>query len=112
MEDNHIVFVGDSLARNRLESLLRMLSIVSTHNLVYTKGHDNKFRRWHFVSHNVSVLVYWSPFLVHRVEISNEGPNYKYLDLVDEKWIMNIDKTDLVLGSHGFADLGGNETDF
>jgi hypothetical protein len=45
-----------------------MLSSFSNPNLIYTSGDDNKFRRWHFDSHNVSVSVYWSPFLVQGVE--------------------------------------------
>ncbi|XP_027187814.1 xyloglucan O-acetyltransferase 1 [Cicer arietinum] len=101
--NKHIAFVGDSMARNQLESLLCMLSTVSTPNLVYTSGVDNKFRKWNFVSHNASVSVYWSPFLVQGVEKSNEGPNHNklYLDLVDEKWGKEMEFMDFIVISVG-----------
>ncbi|KAJ8443109.1 hypothetical protein Cgig2_030877 [Carnegiea gigantea] len=63
----HLAF-GDSIARNQLESLLCMLSSFSPSNLVYSKGDDNKFRRWHFPSHNANVSVYWSPLLVKEIK--------------------------------------------
>ncbi|PNX71283.1 hypothetical protein L195_g027158 [Trifolium pratense] len=103
VENKHIAFVGDSMARNQLESLLCMLSTFSNPNLVYTSGDDNKFRRWHFDSHNATVSVYWSPFLVQGVEKSNEGPNHNklYLDLVDERWAKDMDEMDYVVLSIG-----------
>ncbi|XP_062110239.1 xyloglucan O-acetyltransferase 1 [Humulus lupulus] len=103
IQNKHIAFIGDSMARNQLESLLCMLSTVSNPNLFYKSGEDNKFRRWHFPSHNANLSIYWSPFLVQGVEKSNDGPNHNklYLDRVDERWASELDTIDQVLLSIG-----------
>ncbi|KAK8485819.1 hypothetical protein V6N11_012847 [Hibiscus sabdariffa] len=103
LSNKHIAFVGDSMARNQLESLLCMLATVSEPNLVYTSGEDNRFRTWHFASHNIVVSVYWSPFLVRGVEKSDYGPNYNelYVDSVDERWTADLDHIDMIVLSIG-----------
>ncbi|KAK4779661.1 hypothetical protein SAY87_015767 [Trapa incisa] len=101
--NRHVAFVGDSMARNQLESLLCMLSSVSVPNLVYTNGDDNKFRKWHFPKDNVSISVYWSPFLVKGVEKSSSGPAYNklFLDSVDERWAADLGSIDMLVLSIG-----------
>ncbi|KAF2325351.1 hypothetical protein GH714_027008 [Hevea brasiliensis] len=81
-----------NLPRNQLESLLCMLASASAPKLVYRDGKDNKFRRWRFDSQNITISVYWSPFLVKGVEKSNAGPNHNklYLDHVDERWAADM----------------------
>lgn len=103
LRNKHLAFVGDSMARNQLESLLCMLSTVSVPNLVYRDGEDNKFRRWHFDAHNVTVSVYWSPFLVKGVEKSKTGPDHNklYVDHVDERWAADLDQIDMIVLSLG-----------
>lgn len=71
MRNKHLAFVGDSMARNQLESLLCMLTTVSTPDLVFTVGKEYNFRRCHFLSHNLNVAIYWSPFLVKGIEKIN-----------------------------------------
>nr|XP_043610029.1 protein ALTERED XYLOGLUCAN 4 [Erigeron canadensis] len=100
--DKHVAFVGDSIARNQLESLLCLLATVSVPNLIYTNGEDNKFRKWHFASHNVNVSVYWSPFLVKGFEKSEETPyNRLYLDSVNDVWAKDLGEMDMVILSIG-----------
>ncbi|KAK9276661.1 hypothetical protein L1049_006197 [Liquidambar formosana] len=103
LQNKHLAFVGDSMARNQLESLLCMLASVSPPDLVYQDGGDNKFRRWNFASHNINVSIYWSPFLVKGLEKSNNGPNYNklYLDSVDERWAMDMNHIDMFVLSIG-----------
>ncbi|CAL0311918.1 unnamed protein product [Lupinus luteus] len=102
IRNKHIAFIGDSVARNQLESLLCMIATASTPNLIYQKGEDNQFSRWHFPSHNASISLYWSPFLVQGVEKSGTKPyNELYLDHVDEKWGRDIDQMDLIVLSFG-----------
>ncbi|XP_039068914.1 protein ALTERED XYLOGLUCAN 4-like [Hibiscus syriacus] len=103
LSNKHIAFVGDSMARNHLESLLCMLATASNPNLVYSNGEDNKFRRWHFDSRNVTVSVYWSPFLVRGVEKSKTGPDHNelHVDVVDERWGSDLDHLDMVVLSIG-----------
>lgn len=99
--DKHVAFVGDSIARNQLESLLCLLSTVSPPNLIFTKE-DNKFRKWHFPSHNVHLSVYWSPFLVKGIEKSEETPfNRLYLDSVNDVWAKDLGEIDMVVLSIG-----------
>ncbi|KAJ6794895.1 protein ALTERED XYLOGLUCAN 4 [Iris pallida] len=100
----HLAFVGDSLARNQLESLLCLLSSASPPELVYRDGDDNKFRRWVFSSHNATVSVFWSPFLVRGIEKSPETGrvhNQLFLDHVDERWASELDNIDAVVLSVG-----------
>ncbi|XP_028754445.1 protein ALTERED XYLOGLUCAN 4 [Neltuma alba] len=103
LKNKHVAFVGDSMARNQLESLLCLLATASTPNLVYRNGDDNKFRRWFFPSHNASLSVYWSPFLVKGIEKSSTGPNHNklYLDIVDERWASEMDQMDMIVLSIG-----------
>ncbi|KAJ8451664.1 hypothetical protein Cgig2_018298 [Carnegiea gigantea] len=102
LKGKHLAFVGDSMARNQLESLLCMLSSFSPPNLVYSEGDDNKFRRWHFPSHYVNISVYWSPFLVKGIEKDGDRDyNELYLDSVDEMWASDLDSIDMVVLSIG-----------
>ncbi|KVI05632.1 protein ALTERED XYLOGLUCAN 4 [Cynara cardunculus var. scolymus] len=102
IRDKHLAFVGDSIARNQLESLLCLLATASTPNLIFTSGEDNKFRKWHFASHNVNVSVYWSPFLVKGIEKSEETPyNRLYLDSVNDVWAKDLGEIDMMVLSIG-----------
>lgn len=106
LRNKHLAFVGDSVARNQLESLICMMATVSSPNLVFNNGEDNKFRKWHFPSHNASVSIFWSPFLVKGIEKSDEvnsSRNYNtlYLDSVDEKWAGEIGTLDMIVLSVG-----------
>lgn len=111
MRNKHLAFVGDSIARNQAESLLCLLSTGSSPKLVYplaasAVGEDEKkFRKWHFPSHNVSVSIYWSPFLVKGIEKKSEVPpqNYNtlYLESVDERWATDITGIDMIILSVG-----------
>lgn len=102
MRDKHLAFIGDSMARNQLESLVCLLSTVSSPDLVYRNGEDNKFRKWRFESHNFTVSVYWSPFLVAGMEKSgNLDHNVLHLDRVDERWGNDLESIDTVVVSVG-----------
>ncbi|XP_057444836.1 xyloglucan O-acetyltransferase 1-like [Lotus japonicus] len=103
IKNKHIAFVGDSLARNQVESLLCMLATASTADLVYRNGKEGKFRRWHFPAYNANLSIYWSPFLVHGVERSDKGSYYNsiYSDRVNERWARDVDQMDLILVSFG-----------
>ncbi|KAL6577859.1 hypothetical protein OROMI_010187 [Orobanche minor] len=102
LENKHVAFVGDSLARNQLESLLCMLATVSKPNLYYAGDHENKFRKWHLSPHNINISIYWSPFLVKGVEKTNDRNfNTLYLDSVDEKWANDLGSIDVLVLSAG-----------
>ncbi|KAJ8773817.1 hypothetical protein K2173_008280 [Erythroxylum novogranatense] len=103
LRNKHLAFVGDSMARNQLESLLCLLATASVPKLVHRDGENNKFRRWYFESYNTSISIYWSPFLVKGVEKSKSGPDHNelYLDHLDEKWAADMDGFQVIVLSIG-----------
>ncbi|KAG9155508.1 hypothetical protein Leryth_009934 [Lithospermum erythrorhizon] len=102
LKNKHLAFVGDSMARNQLESLMCMLAIKSKPDLVYKDGEENKFRKWYFPSYNASVSIYWSPFLVKGVEKKGDlKNNLLYLDTVNERWGNDLVQMDIIVLSVG-----------
>ncbi|KAM7249976.1 hypothetical protein ACFE04_021859 [Oxalis oulophora] len=100
--NKHVAFVGDSLARNQLESLVCMLGSASTPRLVYKDNEENKFRRWYFDSHNFTISIYWSPFLVHGIEKLNYSDhNQLHVDKIDERWGKDLEYMDMLVLSFG-----------
>ncbi|XP_027187357.1 xyloglucan O-acetyltransferase 1-like [Cicer arietinum] len=99
IKNKQIAFVGDSLARNQIDSLICLLSTTSTPQGSQHKGST----KWYFPSHNANVSIYWSPFLVKGEQRKNKGPNYNtiFLDHVNEKWANDINEMDLVVLSFG-----------
>ncbi|TVU11900.1 hypothetical protein EJB05_45510 [Eragrostis curvula] len=59
-----LAFIGDSLARNQMESLLCLLSQAETPTDVYRDAFD-KFRTWHFPAHNFTLMAMWTEFYAH-----------------------------------------------
>ncbi|KAJ1289497.1 hypothetical protein BS78_02G168700 [Paspalum vaginatum] len=127
----HVAFVGDSLARNQCESLVCLLASAFPARLVRGAGGGDgdgdgdelrKFRRWAFPSHNATVSVFWSPFLVNGTERPKTPPpaggmyhNRIYFDQPDERWAAAVPGVDVVVLSAGqwylnpamFYDRGG-----
>ncbi|XP_027362809.1 protein ALTERED XYLOGLUCAN 4-like [Abrus precatorius] len=101
IKNKHVAFIGDSLARNQIESLLCLLATVSMPKRVHHKGSN----KWHFASHNASLSFYWSPFLVQGVQrqSKSKGPHYNimHLDHVHEKWARDMDQIDIIVLSFG-----------
>ena len=99
ISNNHVAFVGDSLSRNHLDSLLCMLSTVSKPKRVRHQGS----RWWLFRSHNATLSFYWSPFLVEGVQRQFPVPPYNtvYLDRVNMRWARDMDQMDMIVLSFG-----------
>ncbi|KAE8803810.1 leaf senescence protein-like [Hordeum vulgare] len=101
----HVAFVGDSLARNQCESLVCLLGSEYPVELVLDGGEERKFRRWAFRSHNATVSVFWSPFLVNGTEKSSApgrlGYNRLYFDQPDERWAAELPGIDVAVLSFG-----------
>ncbi|KAG8056590.1 hypothetical protein GUJ93_ZPchr0002g23036 [Zizania palustris] len=106
----HVAFVGDSLARNQCESLVCLLTSEFPAELVRGSGdgdEERKFRRWLFRSHNATVSVFWSPFLVNGTEKSSSTAgggldhNRLYFDQTDERWAAELHGIDVVVLSIG-----------
>ncbi|CAO2825478.1 unnamed protein product [Amaranthus hypochondriacus] len=101
-----MAFVGDSLARNHMQSLVCLLSQVER-PLDNSTTQDENFKRWYYPSYNFTLAMIWSPFLVKAQENDPNGKPGKitfaglYLDEVDETWAAQIDGLDHIIISAG-----------
>ncbi|GAB2278199.1 Protein trichome birefringence-like 19 [Dionaea muscipula] len=100
-----LAFVGDSVARNQMQSLICLLSRVEYPiDVSYTP--DEYFKRWFYKTYNFTLATFWTPFLVKAKENDPNGPNGTglfglYLDEPDQKWATQIDEFDYVVVSVG-----------
>ncbi|XP_062178824.1 xyloglucan O-acetyltransferase 2-like [Phragmites australis] len=106
----HVAFIGDSMARNQAESLVCLLGASSSssfpYRLVYRdpEPRTRKFWRWAFPSHNVTVSVYWAPFLARATGKSEDYSmphNTVYLNSLAERWSADADTMDVAVISTG-----------
>ncbi|XP_026427973.1 protein trichome birefringence-like 25 [Papaver somniferum] len=105
MRDKSWGFIGDSIARNHVQSLLCILSKVEIADEIY---HDEEYRskRWHFPSYNFTLSVIWSPFLL-KSEIFEDmygvstGEIQLHLDKLDKKWTREYESFNYVTISGG-----------
>ncbi|KAG0482228.1 hypothetical protein HPP92_010312 [Vanilla planifolia] len=99
-----LAFVGDSLARNHMESLLCLLSQAETPRNVYKDAGD-QFRTWHFPHHNFTLMVMWTEFLVIGTEKTINGKGTSafdvHLDRVNRAWADKIPFLDYIIVSIG-----------
>ncbi|CAD5172986.1 unnamed protein product [Musa acuminata subsp. malaccensis] len=100
-----LAFVGDSVGRNQMQSLICLLLRV-TYAVDASVTEDEKFRRYHFPTHNFTVASFWSPFLVRAHEADPNGPTLTglfnlHLDQVDTNWTTQMTPFDYVIVSAG-----------
>ncbi|KAG2395330.1 Protein trichome birefringence-like 25 [Vigna angularis] len=125
MRDKSWAFIGDSISRNHVQSLLCLLSQVcvadlllyqlAAHDLCVVQVeaadavyHDEEYksRIWKFPSHNFTLSTLWSPFLVKADifedinGVSSSEPQL-YLDVVDDKWTSQYKNFDYVVIAGG-----------
>ncbi|KAL3525644.1 hypothetical protein ACH5RR_014016 [Cinchona calisaya] len=97
-----IAFVGDSVARNHMQSLFCLLSRVLYPQEMSNATDEN--RQWEYKEYNFKISMFWAPYLVRSGEIT--GPNNKgrsfvlYLDEFDD-WTTKIEGYDYVVISAG-----------
>ncbi|KAI3970546.1 hypothetical protein MKX01_024193 [Papaver californicum] len=87
-------FIGDSVARNQMESLLCLLSQGETPKDIY-KDSEDRFRTFYFPSHNFTLMVYWVRFLVVAEERGINGTTKTdvfdiHLDKIDINWAQRL----------------------
>ncbi|KAK1269145.1 hypothetical protein QJS04_geneDACA006896 [Acorus gramineus] len=75
-----MAFIGDSVARNQMESLLCLLSQAETPIDTY-KDSEDRDRTWHFPTHNFTLMVIWTKFLVPATERLTNGTSSGDYDL-------------------------------
>ncbi|KAL8556589.1 hypothetical protein ACS0TY_004153 [Phlomoides rotata] len=105
MRNKSWAFIGDSISRNHIESLLCILSRVGEVVHVY---HDKKYQsqKWLIPSHNFTASVIWSPFLAKSYIPDNidgvSAPEIElHLDILDENWTKEYNSWDYIIFSSG-----------
>ncbi|KAL2340569.1 hypothetical protein Fmac_008509 [Flemingia macrophylla] len=109
VQGKSMAFVGDSMGRNQLESLLCLINTVAHPEDITAKhtSNDDIFFRWWFVAdYKFTVTTLWSPFLVKFNDSDPSGRAYYsgtklYLDEADTAWSSKIDNFDYVILSTG-----------
>ncbi|XP_039124314.1 protein trichome birefringence-like 19 [Dioscorea cayenensis subsp. rotundata] len=99
-----LAFVGDSVARNHMQSLMCLLNRVSF-PVDVSQTSDERFKRWSYASHSFTLAFFLSPFLVKTMEADQNGPTNTglfnlYLDEPDD-WITKVNEFDYVIMSAG-----------
>ncbi|KAL3526673.1 hypothetical protein ACH5RR_011329 [Cinchona calisaya] len=97
-----IAFVGDSVARNHMQSLICLLSkVIYPEDLSKTNDQN---QRWVYKDYNFNISMFWAPYLV-RTEKTDPNdvtkPFNLYLDEFDQDWTTNIETYDYVIISAG-----------
>ncbi|GMH27179.1 hypothetical protein Nepgr_029022 [Nepenthes gracilis] len=98
-----LAFVGDSVGRNQMQSLICLLSRVEYPiDVSYTP--DEHFKRWLYTTYNFTLATFWTPFLVKAKQDDPAGPTGTglfglYLDEFDESWTTQIDEFDYLVVS-------------
>ncbi|CAN0891599.1 Protein trichome birefringence-like 18 [Linum grandiflorum] len=101
MRGKTIAFIGDSVARNQMESLLCLLWQVEA-----PKNRGNKrMQRHYFKSTDTTVIRMWSSWLVHQtpeaVSYAPEGVTKVHLDAPDYNFMEFVPTFDVVVLSSG-----------
>lgn len=125
-----MAFVGDSLARNQMQSLVCLLANVLS--LIYdfvmlsfiiltifidymyqmdkpldvSSVEDTRFRRWFYPKFNFTLAAFWSTHLVKSEDAETKFQTMTslmnlYLDEVDDIWAKNMENFDYVIISGG-----------
>ncbi|KAI0504387.1 hypothetical protein KFK09_015339 [Dendrobium nobile] len=103
MRGKILAFIGDSLARNQMQSLMCLLSRVEYPKEISSS--EENLTRMFYQSHNFTIWFFWSPFLI-RAEQSNQTiynfPYWNiYLDEPDPLWPSHLPNFDYVVLNTG-----------
>ncbi|KDP24359.1 hypothetical protein JCGZ_25655 [Jatropha curcas] len=103
-----MAFLGDSVGRNQMQSLLCLLASV-THpedvSHVYTSD-TTYFKYWFYADYGFTLATLWSPFLVKSYDADPDGHSLNsimslYLDQADDAWATQVESFDYVIISAG-----------
>ncbi|KDP45397.1 hypothetical protein JCGZ_09646 [Jatropha curcas] len=99
-----LAFIGDSVARNHMESLLCLLSQEEVPIDAY-KDNEDRNRIWHFTAHDFTLKILWTKFLVtgeeRMINGTSSGVFDLYLDKIDNNWAKDIRALDYIIISNG-----------
>ncbi|KAG9146656.1 hypothetical protein Leryth_019695 [Lithospermum erythrorhizon] len=98
-----LAFVGDSVARNHMQSLVCLLSRV-TYPIDISEEVSGQNTRWIYPDYDFNISMFWSPYLV-RTEKTDPNdvtkPFNLFLDEFDDYWRTRIESYDYVIISAG-----------
>ncbi|KAM7516633.1 hypothetical protein LguiA_006216 [Lonicera macranthoides] len=100
-----MAFVGDSVGRNHMQSLICLLArVVYPLDISYTK--DPRYKQWLYKDYNFTLASFWSPHLVKDMNTYPTGPTYDrmvnlYLDVANEAWADKIELFNYIIISAG-----------
>ncbi|CAI0403511.1 unnamed protein product [Linum tenue] len=101
MRGKTIAFIGDSVARNQMESLLCLLWQVE----VPRNQGNRRMHRYYFRSTSTKIVRMWSSWLVHQtpeaIDFAPEGVTKVHLDTPDENFMEFVPTFDVVVLSSG-----------
>ncbi|CAL4953072.1 unnamed protein product [Urochloa decumbens] len=101
MRGKTLAFVGDSVARNQMESLVCLLWQV---DVPQNRG-NKRMHKWLFKSTSTTIARVWSSWLVHRsteaVGIAPKGIDKVFLDVPDETFMEFLPRFDVIVLSSG-----------
>lgn len=100
-----LAFIGDSLARNQMDSLLCLLSQAEAPTAVHRDALD-RFRTWHFPAHDFTLMAMWTEFYAHAVPVLDAGgkPTASFdihLDRLSANWTSRLPGLDYAVISGG-----------
>ncbi|CAA0814322.1 Protein trichome birefringence-like 19 [Striga hermonthica] len=98
-----IAFVGDSVARNHLQSLICLLSRVATP--VDLTGPVDQNKRYEYRDHDFNISMFWAPYLVRTEKLDpnddDKRPFKLFLDEFDTHWTSSLSPFDYLIISAG-----------
>ncbi|KAL1563224.1 hypothetical protein AAHA92_05715 [Salvia divinorum] len=97
-----LAFVGDSVARNHMQSLICLLSRVA--NPVDMSDPWDQNKRYEYREHDFNISMFWSPYLVKtsKTDPNDERRPYElFLDEPDPHWTSQVALFDYVIISAG-----------
>ncbi|KAJ4973261.1 hypothetical protein NE237_006435 [Protea cynaroides] len=94
-----MAFIGDSLARNQMQSLVCLLSHVPVEATYLPNG---KGKRFLYTDYNFTIIFFWSPHLVKTTEDRSKGPVpfplvNLFVDEFDDAWTTQVHMLDYVI---------------
>ncbi|MCO5581585.1 hypothetical protein L7F22_035473 [Adiantum nelumboides] len=99
MQHKTMIFIGDSIARNHMQSLLCALAQVEDPQNVYFDVRE-KDSTWMFPSYNFTFGNKWSPFLVNHT--FDRNIYHIHLDMPDVMWTDSLSEYDIAVLSTGY----------
>ncbi|KAK4284295.1 hypothetical protein QN277_001149 [Acacia crassicarpa] len=104
MRNKSMAFVGDSVGRNQMQSLVCLLSRAES-PIDASETEDDYFRRWKYRNYNFTVAAFWTTHLVKsKTERNPHDLLHVYVDEADEKWSKKAEHFDYIVinGGHWF----------